>query len=81
MSKCADKTEKGRPGVMLYFENICPAVNRMSDEQVGMLDSLAETLTGPFRRRRERKKARLTEELEALEKQLGIEGPEHSSER
>ena len=37
MSKCADKTEKGRPGVMLYFENICPAVNRMSDEQVGML--------------------------------------------
>ncbi len=57
--------------VTLFFTPVC----------YSMLDSLAETLTGPFRRRRERKKARLTEELEALEKQLGIEGPEHSSER
>ena len=46
-----------------------------------MLDSLAETVTGPGRRRRERKKARLTKELEELEARLGIESSEHRSAR
>ena len=37
MSKRMNKTEKERPGVMLYFDSIRPAVNRMSDEQTGAL--------------------------------------------
>ena len=57
--------------VTLFFTPVC----------YSMLDSLAETVTGPAKRRKERKKARLTEELEALEEQLGIENPDHWSAR
>ena len=46
-----------------------------------MLDSMAYHMGGPVRRRREMKKARLVQELEELEAQLGVEGPEQSSER
>jgi len=46
-----------------------------------MLDSLANRVTAPARRRREQKKERLLAELEELEAQLGLEGPEQSSER
>ena len=46
-----------------------------------MLDSLAHRMTDPFLRRRKQKKEALKEELAALEAQLGIEGPDNSSER
>ncbi len=37
MSKRTDLKESERPGVMLYFDSVRPAINRMSDEQTGAL--------------------------------------------